>query len=169
MTQAFGMGGRTRDIEPSSRRGADPRAASDAIAGAGEGSARRLHARAPAVLERELRRLAETLRVPLSNLVRALVEDAVAVADHASEGLEVRLRRLATSLGHERGKLRRRVMPDPLDGVVAFQPVKLAQAASCAKCTTELRRGQSASLGLRDEARPSGVRVFVCGACVPAD
>jgi hypothetical protein len=60
-------------------------------------------------------------------------------------------------------------MRDPLDGVFAFQPVKLAQPAACAKCKTELRRGESANLGLRDDPRPGGTRVFVCDACVPAD
>jgi hypothetical protein len=123
----------------------------------------------PAVLERELKRLAETLRVPMSNLVRAVLEDAVAVADHASENVETRLKTFASSLEQERDKLRRRVMRDPLDGVFAFQPIKLAQSASCAKCKRELRRGENANLGLRDDPRTGSARVFVCEGCIPAD
>lgn len=127
-----------------------------------------LHTRVPAVLERELKRLAESLRVPVSNLVRAVLEDAVAVADQAGENVETRLKTFAESLEHERDKLRRRVMRDPLDGVFAFQPVKLAQTAACAKCKKELKRGDTANLGLRDEPRSGGVRVFVCDDCLPA-
>jgi hypothetical protein len=123
----------------------------------------------PAVFERELRRLAETLRDPVSNLVRALLEDAVAVADHAGENVETRLKTFATSLEQERDKLRKRVMRDPLDGIFAFQPIKLAQAATCAKCKRDLRRGEGANLGLRDDERASAPRVFVCDACVPTD
>lgn len=128
-----------------------------------------LHTRVPAVLERELKRLAETLRVPVSNLVRAVLEDAVAVADHASENVETRLKTFASSLEHERDKLKRRVMRDPLDGVYAFQHVKLAQPTVCAKCKVDLRRGEGANLGLQDDARPGAARVFVCDACLPPD
>lgn len=128
-----------------------------------------LHTRVPAVLERELKRLAESLRVPVSNLVRAVLEDAVAVADQAGSNVEMRLKTFAQSLEQERDKLRRRVMRDPLDGVFAFQPVKLAQPAVCAKCKADLKRGESANLGLHDDPRPGAVRVFVCDACVPTD
>jgi hypothetical protein len=176
VTQIFDMGSRKREGDETSARIDEPRGASGSEGVANddgdEGSARKervLHTRVPAVLERELKRLAETLRVPVSNLVRAVLEDAVAVADHASENVETRLKTFASSLEHERDKLRRRVMRDPLDGVFAFQPIKLAQFATCAKCKTDLRRGESANLGLRDDARPGASRVFVCDACIPVD
>lgn len=171
VTQFFDLGGRRRDTEDSSSRNDDAGKESSGEDG-DEGNARKervLHARVPAVLERELKRLAETLRVPMSNLARALLEDAVAVANHASENVETRLKTFASSLEHERDKLRRRVIRDPLDGVFAFQPIKLAQFASCAKCKTDLRCGESANLGLRDDVRPGTSRVFVCDACIPAD
>lgn len=114
-------------------------------------------------------RLAESPRVPVSNLVRAVLEDAVAVADQAGSNVESRLKTFADKLEDERDKLRRRVLRDPLDGVFAFQPVKLAQPAECAKCKTPLGRGVSANLGLRDEPRSGAARVFVCDACVLAD
>ena len=47
-----------------------------------------LHTRVPAVLERELKRFAENLRIPVSNLVRTILEDAVSVADVATENVE---------------------------------------------------------------------------------
>ncbi len=173
VTQIFEMGSRKRESEETPSRLDEHReGGQQAGAEEGEDTARKervLHTRVPAVLERELKRLAETLRVPVSNLVRAVLEDAVAVADHASENVESRLKMFASNLEHERDKLRRRVMRDPLDGVFAFQPVKLAQQAMCAKCKKDLRRGESANLGLRDDARPNAARVFVCDACVPAD
>ena len=174
VTQIFEMGSRKRESEEAPSRLDEHRESGQHGAGAedGEDTSRKervLHTRVPAVLERELKRLAETLRVPVSNLVRAVLEDAVAVADHASENVESRLKMFASNLEHERDKLRRRVMRDPLDGVFAFQPVKLAQQAMCAKCKKDLRRGESANLGLRDDARPNATRVFVCDACVPAD
>ena len=173
VTQIFDMGNRKRDTDESASRFEEARETSmitsDSADDASTRKERVLHTRVPAVLERELKRLAETLRVPVSNLVRAVLEDAVAVADHASENVETRLKTFASSLEQERDKLKRRVMRDPLDGVVAFQPVKLAQAASCAKCKSELRRGETANLGLRDDDRPGAARVFVCDACIPAD
>lgn len=174
--QMFEMGSRKRDAEGGSAPLDDPREVSakhDEGVGEGEDTSVRkervLHTRVPAVLERELKRLAETLRVPVSNLVRAVLEDAVAVADHASENVETRLKTFASSLEQERDKLRKRVMRDPLDGVFAFQPIRLAQAATCAKCKVDLRRGEHANLGLRDDVRSSAARVFVCDACVPTD
>lgn len=128
-----------------------------------------LHTRVPAVLERELKRLAENLRVPVSNLVRAMLEDAVAVADVATENVEHRLKSFAEKLEDNRDRLKKKVARDPLADVFAFQPVKLAMPAQCAKCETELARGTSANLGLTDKPRPGGERVFVCDACVPND
>ena len=172
MTQIFETGGRKRDHEENPSRLDGDRDSRFPGNENDEASGRRdrvLHTRVPAVLERELKRLAESLRVPVSNLVRAVLEDAVAVADHASENVETRLKTFASSLEHERDKLRRRVMRDPLDGVYAFQHVKLAQPTSCAKCKVDLRRGEGANLGLQDDARPGSARVFVCDACLPPD
>ncbi|MBW2684724.1 MAG: hypothetical protein JRE19_02265, partial [Deltaproteobacteria bacterium] len=40
-----------------------------------------LHTRVPAVLEKELKRVANAWRVPVSNVVRALLEDALDTLD----------------------------------------------------------------------------------------
>jgi hypothetical protein len=128
-----------------------------------------LHTRVPAVLERELKRLAENLRVPVSNLVRAVLEDAVAVADVATENVEQRLKTFAENLATERGKLKRRVARDPVADVFAFQHVKLAQVAVCAKCERELKKGESANIGLTEKPQTGADRVFVCDDCLPTD
>jgi hypothetical protein len=126
-----------------------------------------LHTRVPAVLERELKRFAENLRVPVSNLVRTILEDALSVADAATENVEERLKRAARHLEKEREKLKKRMEHDPLEGIVAFQEVILAVPSSCARCERELPRGARAHLGIG--ASSDGQRVFVCSDCVPRD
>ncbi len=133
--------------------------------GAREGRKERvLHTRVPAVLERELKRFADNLRVPVSNLVRTILEDALSVADAATESVEERLRRAAEHLEREREKLKKRMEHDPLSGIVAFQEVTLAVPAACAKCAQTISRGSRAHLGIGDR---SDDRVFVCESCRP--
>ena len=131
-----------------------------------EKKGRVLHTRVPEVLERELKRFADNLRIPVSNLVRTILEDAVNAADAATGNVERRLKDAASQLGHERERIKRRMTPDPLASVFAFQPVKLARASLCAKCDRKLAAGASAHLGLSDEADPRS-RVFVCDDCLP--
>lgn len=125
-----------------------------------------LHTRVPAVLERELKRFADNLRVPVSNLVRAILEDALNVADAAGTSLEERLKSAAKTIEHERERLKKRVHIDPLAGVFAFQDVTLAQPSTCAKCDRELSRGARAHLGM-NEGPKRGPNVIVCDACLP--
>src|SRR5207244_5239888 len=128
-----------------------------------------LHTRVPAVLERELKRFADNLRIPVSNLVRTILEDALDVADAATENVEERLKNAAKQLEHERERLKKRVgLPDPLSDVFAFQDVTLAQAAQCVKCGRELKAGDKAHLGLTDGPPRAGARrIFACDACIP--
>src|SRR4051794_20887955 len=61
-----------------------------------------IHTRVPAVLEQELKRLAENIRVPVSNLIRTILEDAVEMADRAGRGVEEELRQAASTLSSKR-------------------------------------------------------------------
>lgn len=124
-----------------------------------------LHTRVPAVLERELKRFADNLRVPVSNLVRTILEDALSVADAATENVEERLKKAAHTLEKEREKLKKRMEHDPLEGIVAFQEVTLAVPTVCAKCEAKMDRGSRANLGVGEVA--GGPRRFVCGGCLP--
>jgi hypothetical protein len=145
-----------------SELGADPRDDGDFNAK----KERVLHTRVPAVLERELKRFADNLRVPVSNLVRAILEDALTVADAAGTNVEERLKSAAKTIEQERERLKKRVHVDPIAGVFAFQDVTLAQPAMCAKCERELPRGARAHLGM-SEGPKRGPNVIVCDACVP--
>ncbi len=124
-----------------------------------------LHTRVPAILERELKRLAESVRMPVSNVVRAILEDALEVAERASGRVEEQLKHAAERVSTERESLRERVKQlDPLERVIAFQAVVLAQPTNCQKCSVALHSGDDAFLGVAAEPGP---RVIVCGSCVP--
>jgi hypothetical protein len=154
--------GRSAD-PPSSSRNREPDAADEE---ARDGKKERvLHTRVPAVLERELKRFADNLRVPVSNLVRTILEDALSVADAATENVEERLKKAAHQLGKERERIKKRMEHDPLEGIVAFQQVTLAVPTACAKCEKELARGSRANLGISEV--PGGPRRFVCAECLP--
>ena len=123
-----------------------------------------LHTRIPAVLEAELKSAASALKVPVSNLVRTILEDAVAVADRASSQIETGLERAAKSVHAERKKLRRLAESARLTDVVGYQPVLVAVAGQCASCGVELEAGVDAFLGVTAGLGP---KIFVCQQCVP--
>ncbi|MBK7584987.1 MAG: hypothetical protein IPI67_32955 [Myxococcales bacterium] len=124
-----------------------------------------LHTRIPAVLEGELKAAARALRVPVSNLVRTILEDAVNIADRASERVEDRLSRAAKTVHDERGRLRSKVEKKvDLADVVAYQPVVVAKTSECVKCGAALDEGDDA--GLAVGSIPGAPR-FVCTTCMP--
>src|SRR5207344_3482294 len=65
-----------------------------------------LHTRVPAVLEEELKRLATALRMPVSNLVRAVLEDAVDAVEVVGERAEGELKGIVTRIHQQRETLR---------------------------------------------------------------
>lgn len=65
-----------------------------------------LHTRVSAVLEEELKRVAGSLRVPVSNVVRAMLEDAVEKIDEVGRFAEGEIRTLADQLQKHRDGLR---------------------------------------------------------------
>jgi hypothetical protein len=71
--------------------------------------ARVIHTRVPVTLERQLKRFAERMRVPVSNLIRNILEDALAVAETASANVERELRSGAARLAEGRKALRRKL------------------------------------------------------------
>ena len=127
-----------------------------------------LHTRVPRVLAEELKQLASDMKVPVSNLVRTALEDAVDALSAMSRKTEGELRNLANRLGEARGSPSpaARATPEgaPLAGVVGFQPMTLARDSVCALSGRPLRRGEEAYLGIRDGEGPL---VIVAPECVP--
>ncbi|MFH2007432.1 MAG: hypothetical protein ABI333_12680 [bacterium] len=64
-----------------------------------------LHTRIPAVLEQELKNLAENLRVPVSNVVRTILQDAMEAVEAVGRVAEEELRGVADRVARERAKL----------------------------------------------------------------
>ena len=149
-----------------------------------------LHTRVPAVLEQELKRLAHSLRVPVSNVVRAILEDAVDAVDTVSERAEGELMSVVDRLARQRDQLHRRVhgeergdaveeaeeaevieaeeppcppeAPAILEGVFGYQPLTLATDTTCSVCGRDLSAGSDALRALFDEP---GKRVFLGPEC----
>ncbi len=131
-----------------------------------------IHTRVPAVLEQELKRLAQNIRVPVSNLVRTILEDAVAVADRAGRGVEEELQRAAGKVSAQREAILRKrdevvakARGGPLGGVVGFQAMVLAADTTCSVCDKDLHVGDPAHLGVHTD--PAAHRPVVCDDCLP--
>jgi len=133
--------------------------------GKGDRKERVLHTRIPAVLEQELKRFADNLRVPVSNLVRTILEDALTVADRATGRVEQELQAAAKAASDRRESLRTKMRPRSiLDEVFGFQPMVLAQDTRCTGCGAKLESGEQGWHGLRETPGP---RVIACADCIP--
>lgn len=117
-----------------------------------------LHTRISEHLEDALKREARRRRLPVSWLVRNVLEGALdLVEDIVETGLDVARR--SQNLAHvARG--RRSAPPDEVYG---WQALVLNRAATCARCEAALDAGHSAHRGLRDG---SGPPVFLCDGCI---
>lgn len=126
-----------------------------------------LHTRVPAVLEQELKRVANAWRVPVSNVVRALLEDALDTLDVVGAKAEDELRGVAEKLATERHRIRQKSegqrgdMPpaaapsidDPLAGAVGATPITLVHDSVCGLTGKTLPAGSEAFLVLFDDTR----------------
>ena len=136
-----------------------------------------LHTRVPAVLEQELKRVANAWRVPVSNVVRALLEDALDTIDVVGAKAEHELLGVAQKLASERRRIRQKSseqldrvaageepteeMPstqldEPLDalhGALAATQITLLHDAACALTGRMLAAGTEACLVFFDDPR----------------
>src|SRR5262245_54558348 len=147
-----------------------------------------LHTRISEQLAEDIRAIADDLRVPVSNLVRNVLEEAFEAVERVSgdvstivddvieeaERASERYRRYRTRVrerARQRAEEARSATPpaapeaaapeeldDPLRRVVAWQPVVLAAPRRCARTGRELRPGERAYLGL-GESGPLGLYV----------
>lgn len=114
-----------------------------------------LHTRVPAVLEQELKQLAQNLKVPVSNVVRAILEDAIETMDVATTAAQDELRSVAARL---RGPGRPPKAPapagPPLAGAIGVAHITLMQDARCGLTGRALAKGQPALLVHFQDGRP---------------
>lgn len=134
-----------------------------------------LHTRVPAVLEQELKRLADSLRIPVSNVVRTILEDALDAVDVAGKRAEGEIRGVAERLAAERARLRQpletkiregeaheptsaeNAHTNAIAGAVGFTPMVLANEAVCAVTGARLPAGSQAFFVLFAEPGKSAI------------
>jgi hypothetical protein len=147
-----------------------------------------LHTRISEQLAEDLRRIADDLRVPVSNLVRNALEEAFSVVETVTDNVgdfvgevveeaERARQRVRSRRPHRRRRRRpsagQRPEPETADpggtaarpefpSVIGWQPLILNQRACCADCQAPLVRGEQAFAGLTAEG-PSAI--FLCSDC----
>jgi hypothetical protein len=118
-----------------------------------------LHARISENLEGALKREARRRRLPVSLLVRNVLEGALDLVEDIVEnsmGVARRSQGLARPV-RERGPL------DGLADVYGWQAIVLNRDAECARCHVALPRGTASHRGLRERTGPP---VFLCTSCL---
>jgi hypothetical protein len=149
-----------------------------------------LHTRVSEPLAEDIRRMAEDLRVPVSNLVRNVLEEAFSVVEAVSENVgeliddvvdeaertrdrirhrrkNVRHRERRRSRHAARGEdLEHEPMPrQPFPQVVGWQPLILNQLKACADCEEPIEPGERGFAGMT--AAGLG-EIYLCRDCMDA-
>jgi len=142
-----------------------------------------LHTRISEQLARDIRKMAEDLRVPVSNLVRnvleetfsvvesvtddmgGLLEDVIEQAEKASDRIHHFQRRRREREAREEHRRQPSEQPEAFDDIEAWQPVILNATRRCDADGREIRRGEQAFVGLN----ASGLSgTYLCSPCVEA-
>ncbi len=127
-----------------------------------------LHTRVPQVLEEELKELASSWRVPVSNVVRTLLEDAIDVMSAAEKRAQSELRSLTDRLGPAAPRPRaERTTPSPsapLEGALGVTELTLVSDSECGVTGQTLKEGDDALLVHFADGRPPLVVAPACRA-----
>ncbi len=152
-----------------------------------------LHTRVPEILEKELKRLSESLRLPVSNIVRAVLEDALEAAETAGRTVQEEAWNVAERISWLNRYSGRVTDPDktPVEGervdhadaeaaqgqdsadakrelvfrgVVGFQPLIMANETQCCLCGRTIAFGEQGYIGVRDRRGP---QVIIGEECLP--
>ena len=134
---------------------------------AGEGARRRsgrkervLHTRISEQLAEEIRRAADELRVPVSNLVRNVLEETFHVVETVSENVGDWVEDVREEAEHARRRLRRRrwetrpprppasAPRTPHPDVIGWQPLVFNQERRCGDCEIPIGVGERGFVGL---------------------
>ena len=147
-----------------------------------------LHTRISEQLAGDIRRVAEELRVPVSNIVRNVLEEAFGVVEAVTEnvgdlvediieeagGARDRIRQRARARARREDRHEERDVTPPREEererpefpeVIGWQPLILNGERSCAGCPAGLERGEHAFLGLTGAGTPGPV---LCQDCMRA-
>ncbi|HWB80641.1 MAG TPA: hypothetical protein VG755_37015 [Nannocystaceae bacterium] len=137
---------------------------------------RLIQTRVPESLESALKEEATRRRLPVSQLVRNILEDTLTIVGDVVDGVDAIVQdsiKLGRNVGQTVARARAASEPatpsapepaDDLSDVYAWNPVVLHRDATCARCKTALVAGTSAFVGMRDDA--SRGRAFLCSTCI---
>ena len=121
-----------------------------------------LHTRIPESLEDAIKSKARRLRIPVSNLVRNVLEQTFQlVEDVVGDGLEIAS---TARRGAERVREAATRVRAPDAAIYGWQDLILNRDERCRDCGQELDRGARACRGLSDQ--PNAAPVFLCPGCV---
>ena len=121
-----------------------------------------LHTRIPESLEDAIKSKARRLRIPVSNLVRNVLEQTFQlVEDVVGDGLEIAS---TARRGAERVREAATRVRSPDAGIYGWQDMILNRDERCRDCGGELDRGTRGYRGLSDQ--PNAAPVFLCPGCV---
>jgi len=153
-----------------------------------------LHTRVSEPLAEDIRRMAEDLRVPVSNLVRNVLEEAFSVVEAVTDNVGDLIEDVADEAERARGRIRsrRRALrhrrhgrhdhherrargPDreyaeraerePFPDVVGWQPLILNQPRSCADCEEPIERSERGFAGMTTAGLSE---IYLCSDCMEA-
>lgn len=154
-----------------------------------------LHTRISEDLAEDLRKMADDLRVPVSNIVRTVLEDAFSVVERVTDNVgelieevvdeaEAASARLRRRHAHRRRHGRRHYRADPdfedvvdetdeTSGgpgsepeVLGWQPLRLARERRCSRCGNALARGAQAHAAVTEAGIGSAI---LCDTCLDAE
>jgi len=123
-----------------------------------------LHTRISRQLADDIGRMAEDLRVPVSNLVRNVLEEVFTVVESVTDNVG----ELIEDVMDEAGRVRRRAAATPREDppdVLGWQSLILARAGSCTDCAAPLARGERAYIGITASGASSHT---LCADCLGA-
>lgn len=141
-----------------------------------------LHTRISEPLAEDIRRMADELRVPVSNLVRNVLEEAFSVVEAVSDNVGDLIEEVVEEAERARERIRRqhrraapprrrdvedvdaeprREFPD----VIGWQPLILNREDRCADCGAALARGERAYAGATGRGLGD---VILCAPCTDA-
>ena len=150
---------------------ADPRpdsADSEAERPRRERKERVLHTRISQQLAEDIGRMAEDLRLPVSNLVRNVLEEVFSVVETVTDNVG----ELIEGVMNDASRARRRRAPEPPEPrpdppeVLGWQPLILARDGTCAGCDAPLARGARAYIGVTGSGAASAHTL--CADCLDA-
>ncbi len=138
---------------------------------------RLIQTRVPESLESALKEEATRRRLPVSQLVRNILEDTITIVGDVVDGVDAIVQdsiKLGRNVGQTVARARASSEPaapaaPPVEGedlsdVFAWNPVVLHRDAACSRCRAALVAGTSAFVGMRDE--PARGRAWLCAECI---